>query len=150
MPWDVSTEAGELRMNDRPLTRISDTRWKRGNDTYTFEGADKFRIDGFDGNLYEFVRTPAVALPVSQFGEYAGSYASPETMATYRITVEAGVLTLRIDGWPDTVLKLSASYRDAFLSDGMLIRFRRGSDGKINALSLGDSRMWDLQAARVK
>lgn len=150
MPWDVSTEAGELRMNDRPLTRISDTRWKRGNDTYTFEGVDKFRIDGFDGNLYEFVRTPAVALPVSQFGEYAGSYASPETMATYRITVEAGVLTLRIDGWPDAVLKLSASYRDAFLSDGMLIRFRRGSDGKINALSLGDSRMWDLQAARVK
>lgn len=60
------------------------------------------------------------------------------------------MLTLRIDGWPDTVWPLTSSYRDAFLSDGMLVRFRRGADGKVNELSLGDSRMWDLRAARLK
>lgn len=64
MPWDVTSSAGELRMNDRPITRISDTQWKRGNDTYTFLSADRFKIDGFDGNIYEFVRKPAVGLPV--------------------------------------------------------------------------------------
>ncbi len=150
MDWEVTASAGELKMNGRAVTRLSETQWKRGNDTYTFLGADAFQIEGFDGNLYQFVRTPAVALPVSMFGEYAGSYASDETRATYRVAVEGGVLTLRIDSWPDTSLTLSAIYRDAFSSDGMLVRFRRGADGQVNEVSLGDSRMWDLRAARVK
>lgn len=150
MDWTVTASAGELQFNDRPVTRLTDTQWKRGNDTYTFLSADKLQIAGFDGNLHELVRTPAVALPVSMFGEYAGAYVSDETRATYRIAVESGVLTLRIDGWPDTVLSLEATYRDAFLGGGMLVRFRRGADGKVNEVSLGDSRMWDLRAARVK
>jgi len=83
------------------------------------------------------------------FGEYAGAYASEETRATHRVAVESGVLKVRIDGWPDTVLAPSASYRDAFIGGGILVRFRRGADGKVNELSLGDSRMWDLRAARV-
>ena len=149
-PWDVSSTAGELRMNNRPITRVSATQWKRGNDTYTFPSADKFQIEGGDGNLYQFVRTPPVTLPASKLGEYAGSYTSNETRATYRVTIENGALTVRIDGWPDTVLTLSPSYKDAFLADDMLVRFRRGANGKIKELSLGDSRMWDLRAARTK
>lgn len=148
--WDVSSNAGELQMNDRPVTRISDTQWKRGADTYTFLSTDKLQIEGFDGNLYELDRKPAVALPVSMFGEYAGSYVSDETRATYRIAVEGGQLKARVEGWPDTVITLSAVYRDAFEAGPMLIRFRRGADGKVNEVSLGDSRMWDLRAARVK
>lgn len=150
MPFDVTSKAGDLLMNDRPMTRLSATTWKRGNDTYTFQSADKFQIEGFDGNLYKFERKPAVALPVFKFGEYAGSYTSSETRATYRVAVESGQLKVRIDGWPDTVLTLSAVYRDAFDADGLLVRFRRGANGKISEMSLGDSRMWDLRAARVK
>jgi CubicO group peptidase (beta-lactamase class C family) len=149
VPFEVTSNAGELMMNGRPLTRISATQWKRGNDTNTFVNADKFEIEGFDGNLYTFVRTPAVALPVSMFGEYAGSYASDETLATYQVAVESGQLKVRIEGWPDTILTLSAVYRDAFEADGLLVRFRRGPDGKVTEMSLGDSRMWDLRAARV-
>ncbi len=150
MPWDVTATAGQLRINDRLLTRLSNVRWKRGNDTFTFVNADKLQIDAFDGNLHELVRTPAMELTAPQLGEYAGNYASDETRASYRVAIEGGALKVRVDGWPDTVLTLAPSYRDAFVGDGMLVRFRRGLDGKINEMSLGDSRMWDLRAARVK
>lgn len=150
MPWDVSASAGELRMNDRAVTRLSDAQWKRGNDTYTFLSADKFQIEGGDGNLHVFLRTPSVTLTAAQLKEYVGVYRSEEAPATYRLAIEDGQLKARIDGWPDTVVPLSPSYRDAFESGPMLVRFRRGANGKINAISLGESRMWDLRAAKVK
>jgi hypothetical protein len=86
----------------------------------------------------------------SQLTEYTGVYVSDEARATYRLGIEDGQLKARIDGWPDTVVPLSPTYRDAFEAGAMLVRFRRGPDGKINAVSLGEGRMWDLRAARVE
>jgi len=40
MPWDVSANAGELTLNDRPVTRLTDTRWKLGNDSVTLLSSD--------------------------------------------------------------------------------------------------------------
>lgn len=151
MAWNVSSEGGELRMNNRPIARISDTQWKRGGDVFSFPTADAFQIEGYDGNLYQFVRTPAVTtLTSAQLDEYAGVYVSDEAPATYRLKVEHGQLKAYIDGWPDTVVPLSSVYKDAFEAGSTLVRFRRGADGKIREVSLGEGRMWDLRAARVK
>lgn len=150
MPWHISSSDGELRMNGRSLTRLSETQWRRGSDTYTFNTADGFEIEGYDGNLYQFDRTPAVTtLTADQLAEYAGVYVSDETLATYRLTVEAGQLKAYTNGWPDTVIPLSPVYKDAFTAGPSIVRFRRSADGKIKEVSLGEGRMWDLRAARV-
>jgi hypothetical protein len=46
-------------------------------------------------------------------------------------------------------MKLAPSYKDAFMSGGVLIRFYRDRAGRITELSWGDNRMRDLRAARL-
>jgi hypothetical protein len=71
-------------------------------------------------------------------------------MSQYIVTIVDGRVRIRVDGYPDGVMTLPASYRDAFVANGMLVRFRRGADGKVNEMSIADGRMRDLRAARVK
>ena len=93
---------------------------------------------------------PRRSLTANQLGEFAGTYASEETGATYLIAAEDGQLVLRIRRWPETAMKLRPSYKDAFLTGGALIRFRRNSDGRITEMSWGDGRMRDLRAPSVE
>jgi CubicO group peptidase (beta-lactamase class C family) len=118
--------------------------------TVTNSGTDRFTLETLDGNRFDHVRTASAKPTPEQLADYAGAYASTETAATYRIAVENGQLVLRIDGWPDTVMKLNPSYVDAFMSGGVLIRFHRDSAGRVTQLSWGDNRMRDLRAARLK
>ena len=66
------------------------------------------------------------------------------------VFVDNAQLVLRIDGWSDTVTKPDPSYKDAFVSGPMVIRFYRDGAGRVTQLSLGDNRMRDLRAARLK
>jgi CubicO group peptidase (beta-lactamase class C family) len=132
------------------LSRLSETGWTGGGNRFSFGGADSFGMETSDGNLFDYVRTAPAKPTPEQLAGYAGAYASDETRATYRVAVEGGQLVLRIDGWPDTAMKLSPSYKDAFMSGPVLIRFYRDNAGRITQLSWGDNRMRDLRAARLK
>lgn len=142
---------GQLQYGGRAMPRVSETRWRRGPDTYTFLSNDRLQVETIDGNRFEYARTPSITtLTAAQLGEYAGAYSSDETRATYRVALEGDRLMARIDNWPDTNIRLSPIYKDAFMGGGVLVRFRRDASGRINALSLGDGRMRDLNAPRVK
>lgn len=149
-PMTLTIKDGELKFNNRTWPRASSTEWRSGDDAFIFQNANTFRQDTSDGNQFTWKRTPKVTPTVKQLAEYTGRYRSDEALATYVIAVENGQLKARIANWPDTVLTLTPAYKDAFMAGGTLIRFRRSANGKINALSLGDGRMWDLRAARQK
>lgn len=149
VPVTLAVSGGDLQIGGRTLLRVSETKWKRGDDDVTFLGADRLQVESTDGNRFEYVRTAAVSPAPAQLAEYAGVYASDEAMARYTVSVEDGKLKIRTAGWPDGDLTVAASYRDAFTAGGILVRFRRDPDGKITEMSFGDSRMRDLRAARL-
>lgn len=151
MPLTLSVESGELLSNGRATTRLSTSKWRRGAEDYAFPNPDTLEVASSDGNRFTYVRIAPASVTTQQLAAYAGVYTSDETLATYTVSIKDGQLRVNTAGWPDAVLSLSPVYTDAFMTPGgVLVRFRRGSDGQINEMSLGDGRMRDLRAARTK
>jgi CubicO group peptidase (beta-lactamase class C family) len=156
---NVNNGAAQLMMAGAPplaMTSAGEGRWTAGGGalpiggTATFKGADRFTLETLDGNRFDHVRTAPVTLTAAQLGEFAGTYSSAETAATYRVAIEDGQLVVKTDNWPEARLKLTASYKDAFLSGPTLVRFYRNSAGKITEMSIADNRMRDLRAPKLK
>lgn len=78
--------------------------------------------------------------------EFAGSYESDEARTIFRVAVENGGLVIHRN--PDDSFVLKPSYRDAFQCPMGSVRFLRDPGGKVSALSLGNSRVWDLRFVR--
>jgi CubicO group peptidase (beta-lactamase class C family) len=77
---------------------------------------------------------------------FAGFYASDEAETVLRVVLENGKLT--IHRRPDASFTLEPTYADAFESPLGSVRFLRDATGKIVALSLAGSRVWDLRFTR--
>jgi hypothetical protein len=77
---------------------------------------------------------------------FAGVYASDEAETVLRVVLENGKLT--IHRRPDASFTLEPTYADAFQSPLGSVRFLRDTTGKIVALSLAASRVWDLRFTR--
>ncbi len=78
--------------------------------------------------------------------QLVGTYVSIEVDQTVTVALENGKLQGRFRAGPP--IPLHAAYRDAFRSTFGPFIFRRGPDGKVNALSLSDERNWDLRFER--
>ena len=78
-----------------------------------------------------------------QLKEYAGIYTSDdaETTLTAAIVGEALVLKRR----PDTVIRLTPIYADAFNSSIGTLVFRRNAAGRVTEFSISQDRVWDLR-----
>jgi CubicO group peptidase (beta-lactamase class C family) len=113
---------------------------------YRFEPNGRLHVvSEMDEVIWEKVDrwTPeAAALPA-----FAGVYTSPEAGVTLTVAVENGHLQIRRR--PDTKIALTPLYRDGFNAPGLgSVRFLRDAAGDVNALSVGESRVWDLRFQR--
>lgn len=100
-----------------------------------------------DTLLYDAVERwePAAA----QLAGFAGEYRSDEAEAAYTAGVEDGRLVLRRR--PDSRAELTPAYADAFTTpQGALVRFVRGADGRVQALTVSVERVRDLRFDRVR
>jgi CubicO group peptidase (beta-lactamase class C family) len=79
-------------------------------------------------------------------GAFAGTYVSDEAETTLRVVLENGKLV--IHRRPDASFPLTPTYKDAFDSELGSVRFLRDKAGKVETLSLGGSRVWDLRFTR--
>jgi hypothetical protein len=77
---------------------------------------------------------------------FAGVYASDEAETALRVVLENGNLV--IHRRPDASFTLKPTYADAFDSPLGSVHFLRDATGKIVALSLAGSRVWDLRFTR--
>jgi len=151
MPVTLSVVDGQLRVpRTPPLTRVAEGRWEEGAGGFiAFTGKDSYVVQPPGDEPLTFKRVDATKPTEKQLADYVGTYASEEAEATYRITVEAGQLAFNIDRRPGATAKLAPAYKDAFMANGRLFRFKRNAAGKIIAMSLADGRMRDLNAPRV-
>jgi CubicO group peptidase (beta-lactamase class C family) len=114
-----------------------------------FDGAARFADDKmflpnavYGEDVWERVEawTPA------DLSEFAGVYASEEAETVLRVVLENGKLV--IHRRPDASFTLEPTYADAFTSPLGSVHFLRDATGKIVALSLAGSRVWDLRFTR--
>jgi hypothetical protein len=110
-----------------------------------FEG-EGFRIVTPDGDtVYE--RVEAAHPSDADVAALEGRYTSPEA-GVLTVAVKNGDLTLAVESNP--AVRLRPTFRDAFMMQGTAIKFLRGADGSVTALSAGDDRVWDLRFSRAR
>ena len=146
---EVRIRDGKLTLDGQvELTPTAAGQFSSEGTQFAFNGAG-FRELNADGEVV-FERVEPVHTKASDLAVFAGQYSSPETDNALNVAVKGDQVTLAIA--PSAPVELHPTYRDAFVMPGgsASIRFLRDSGGKVTALSVGDSRTWDLRFTRVK
>jgi CubicO group peptidase (beta-lactamase class C family) len=121
----------------------------RGNRTWTFEKKDAAVATDAFGTIEEYLRVVPAKPTAESLRAYAGTYASEDAETEMTAAVEAGVLVLKRR--PDTVLKLTPTYPDAFTAPSLgTVIFRREASGRVNAFSVVQDRVWDMRFGKTR
>ncbi len=113
---------------------------------WTFDGRNDVRVVDALGTVDVYERVTAVKPSVDQLKDLTGIYISDE--AETELTVATNGESLVIKGRPDTTLKLTPVYADAFDAPRLgLVVFRR-EGGRVTGLSVTQDRVWDLRFRR--
>jgi hypothetical protein len=131
----------------RPLVPLSSSRFTTATaQTFEFDGRGGVRATDAFGTVDTYERVPAAKPTADQMKDLVGTYVSDEAETT--LTVAMGDGGLVVKRRPDTTLKLTPIYADAFNAPQLgLVIFRR-EGGRITALSVVQDRVWDLRFAR--
>ena len=98
------------------------------------------------GTVDTYERVTSAKPSIAQLNELAGTYASDEAETTLTVAVNGDALVIRRR--PDTTLKLTPVYADAFTAPQLgLVIFRRDA-GRVTALGVVEDRVWDMRFAR--
>jgi CubicO group peptidase (beta-lactamase class C family) len=96
------------------------------------------------GSVDTFEQVAPVKPSVSELTELIGTYVSEDAETTLVAAVEEGALVLKRR--PDTTVRLTPTYKDAFTGSLGTVVFRRG--GKTLELSVVQDRVWDMRFRR--
>jgi CubicO group peptidase (beta-lactamase class C family) len=96
------------------------------------------------GSVDTFEQVTPVKPSVSELMELVGTYVSEDAETTLVASIEEGALVLKRR--PDTAVRLTPTYKDAFTGSLGTVVFRRGS--KTLALSVVQDRVWDMRFSR--
>jgi hypothetical protein len=110
-------------------------------------GVQSFRlVDGLSTyRVYERVESWQPARDA--LDEFEGTYYSDDAETTFEVTAtDEGLVLWQRPNDSRTVLPV---YRDAFFRGGMMVRFRRGPDGGVEALSMSMGRVYDMRFEKV-
>jgi CubicO group peptidase (beta-lactamase class C family) len=141
----VTPTTDGVRVDRAPYVSSSGTRFVNQSGGAWEVGADRSAklIDQY-GSVETFERVSSVSPTAAELAELAGTYVSDDAETTLVASVEGGTLVLKRR--PDTVIKLTATYKDAFTGSIGTVVFRRG--GKALELSVVQDRVWDMRFTR--
>jgi len=147
---------GRLRFMGMPLTPLRDGSFTAAGARFRFEngaGGDKpaaMTIATDDGDLarFAFVADRPWVPTAAELAALEGSYRSDEIGVTYTVKVVNDTLTLSPRA--GVVTKLAPAWADAFDMGQATAWFSRDEKGRITALHLSESRMWDLVLPKIR
>ena len=147
-PMTVLRTSNGLQIEDGPrLFPMSATRFvSAGGDVLETgaAGSPTRRTDGY-GSVYTYEKVPAAAPTVEKLREYVGTFASEDAEAVLKADLDGSSLVLKRR--PDTTIRLTPLYADAFDGELGIIVFRR-EGGRVTALSVVQGRVWDMRFAK--
>jgi CubicO group peptidase (beta-lactamase class C family) len=108
------------------------------------------RVAQPDGDTvrFSYVRDKPWTPTPEQLRAFVGAYRSDEVGATYEATVAGDSLT--ISPRAGVVITLRPTYTDGFAARGRAVWFTRDRRGRVEAMHVGESRLWDLALPRVR
>ena len=128
------------------MTGRSDRRFAAANGlTYDFS-ADGLKVTDAFGSVDLYARVRAEDLAPRPLAGYTGTYNSDEAETTLIAAVEGDALVLKRR--PDSVIRLTPVYADAFRGSIGFVRFHRGNGGQIVSLSVTQDRVWEMRFDR--
>ena len=130
----IRIERGTQFVAASPTKFLSDS-----GDTLDVNGQSARLTDRY-GSVEAFERTSAVTPSADDLAPLVGSYVSDEAELTLTAAVDNGSLVLKRR--PDTTIRLTPLYKDAFSGSIGTVIFRRG---KTMELSVVQDRVWDLR-----
>ena len=142
---------GGLRAGNAELVPIGPAAFRLGSARIEFAdgAAAGGRVVYADGDTMMFEPAPPADTTAANLATYAGEYRSDEAEATYTVAVEDGTVMLRMR--PSIALRLVPLYADGFAGPGGLVaRFIRGEDGRVEAFTMTVQRVRDLRFDRVR
>jgi len=117
-----------------------------GTRTWTFT-TGRASATSEHGLVEPYERVEAAKPTAQQLQGYAGTYDSDEAETSMTVAIDKGALVLKRR--PDTVIRLTPAYADAFTGPQIgAVIFRRGGDGRVVAFSVVQERVWDLRFTR--
>lgn len=149
----LDTAGGVMRAGDAPVRTLRDGSLlldgQRVLPRMDAQGARTLRFATSDGDsvVATWRALPGWSPSASELAAYAGAYRSDEVQHTVRVVVKGAQLLLVLrDGLEQP---LSATHRDHFEGDPGAVWFTRDARGRVTAMHIGESRMWDMVLARV-
>ena len=150
----IVVEGDALRLGRGPaLTALGPSTFRVGSGPAMIEfpvsedGAVRARLGVRGGESLVLERVPRAAPAAEALAALAGTYRSDEVEASYEVAVADGTLVLKRR--PDRAWPLEPLYEDAFSAPIGLVRFVRGSQQAVTALTLTTGRVRALPFARV-
>jgi hypothetical protein len=125
----------------------SPTRFANANGSVlAFDARGSATLTDRYGTVDRFTKVaPATPTP-AELQALKGIYVSDESETTLVAAVENGTLVLKRR--PDTTIRLTPLYQDAFSGSIGTVIFRRSNSGRVAELSVSQDRVWDLRFAR--
>jgi CubicO group peptidase (beta-lactamase class C family) len=146
-PITISRTGDLLTQGGTRLTARSETRFAGTNGLVYDFSADGLKVTDGSGSVDVFARLRSEELAPKPLAGYAGTYNSDEAETTLIAAVEGEALVLKRR--PDSVIRLTPLYADAFRGSIGFVRFHRGNGGQIVSLSVTQDRVWDMRFQRV-
>jgi CubicO group peptidase (beta-lactamase class C family) len=153
-PLRVMMGGGALRIEGGPfLSAEGPDVFRAGSARLEFVDVDGrsrlLRMIDADADTMEYERVNPGNPTAAQLAAYAGEYRSVEAEAGFTALVVDGRLVLRQRA--DVVITLTPAYADGFSGPGgSVIRFVRGTDGRVRALTITVERVRNLRFDRVR
>jgi hypothetical protein len=144
----IARDGDALRADENtPMTALSPSRFVLGtNRQIEFDGS-RVRVTASNGTVSNYERISQATPGTAELRALAGTYVSEEAETTLVVTLHGSALELKRR--PDTTLRLTPLYKDAFDSDLGLVRFHRDLAGAVIGLGVTSERVWDLRFARA-
>jgi len=142
---NVSRADDGVRVDRVPYVASSGSRFiNQSGDAWEVQADGSARLIDQYGSVDTFQRVSTATPTTSELAELAGAYVSDDAETTFVASVEDGALVLKRR--PDTVIKLTPTYKDAFSGALGAVVFRRG--GTALEFSLVQDRVWDMRFTR--
>jgi CubicO group peptidase (beta-lactamase class C family) len=147
-PLSIGRAGQDLRIDGgATLTQQSGTRFRTaGGRVLDFSSDGLTSTDEF-GSVDRYVRVDARDLAPKPLTDYVATYSSDEAEVTMTAAIDGGTLVLKRR--PDTVIRLTPMYVDAFRGPIGFVRFLRDGSGRVTAFSINQDRVWDLRFIRL-
>src|SRR5262245_37022700 len=142
----ITVNNGSLRAGNTQLVPISATTFVTANKQTWEIARGSARLTDQYGTTDNFEKVPAAKPTVDDLRQYIGTYVSEDAETTLKVEVDGQSLALKRR--PDTTLRLSPIYADAFSGLGT-VSFRRDGSGRLTELSVVQDRVWNMRFKKV-